>query len=85
METLEQLRGIVKNAPCDATHYYNVTGSYHLIRNFSFYDYDIEHDYWLLGSPCSEEMRSLSDVKRIIELMEENKELYEESAKDKGL
>lgn len=67
METLEQLKEIVKNAPEGATHY-DEDGDY--------IKFGINYPYWYDGSTWFElescgSVRSLSDIKLIIELMEE--------------
>lgn len=69
METLEQLKEIVKNAPDGATLY---DGEYFKFENDEYCRWssicDIQDWYTDLEPSC--EVRSLSDIKLIIELME---------------
>ena len=87
METLEQLKEIVKNAPEGATHY-NKKGEYKYLKltYFNGYQAFVNGESTINVMPNKlYGLRSLSDINRIIELTKENNELYEESAKDKGL
>jgi len=78
-ETLEDLKAIVDNAPDGATHYSSIEGVY----------YKFECECWMWGPYGSvlfhfvqgddfvcENIRSLSDIKRIIELMELNENMH---------
>ena len=77
METLEQLKDIVKNAPDGATHLSSSVGQsrylkHNVRREFVYYDgrtfcsFPSRSRYLI----ACESIRSLSDIKRIIELME---------------
>lgn len=73
METLEQLKEVIKNAPDGATHY-DEDGDY--------IKFGINYPYWYDGSTWFElescgSVRSLSDIKLIVELMESNKALID--------
>ena len=68
METLEQLKAIVENAPDRATHVQVVEFENQYFESNGF-------GFWCLNSDCQVvgedivSVRSLSDIKRIIELM----------------
>lgn len=66
METLEQLKEIVKNAPEGATHY-DEDGDY--IKLGINYPYWYDGSTWFELESCGY-VRLLSDIKCIIELME---------------
>ncbi|PHQ89859.1 MAG: hypothetical protein COB48_13085 [Pseudoalteromonas sp.] len=69
-ETLEELKAIIENAPEGATHL-DDDGDYVKFIDDEMYHYSFVRGYgWSSDyvSPC--ELRSLSDIKRIIELME---------------
>lgn len=77
METLEQLKDIVKNSPEGATNY---DGKNYF--RFEMYEHGqaylvLRDGVWTRGLPAYPvySCRSLSDIKRIIELMEEVKAL----------
>lgn len=83
METLEQLKEIVKNAPEGATHFSSSVGQsrylkHNVRREFVYYDgrtfcsFPSRSRYLI----ACESIRSLSDIKLIIELMELNQEMH---------
>lgn len=80
METLGQLKEIVKNAPDGATHHqrYRCGNVYFKFRDGEFWFYeDVNCCYEQIFSFHNDSMRSLSDIKLIIELMEGKKKAYQ--------
>ena len=86
METLEQLKDIIKNAPDGATHYvvdqYDFTEGYFKLENcIAYCDYGADGWKYVEGAAIelngTHEFRSLSDIKLIIELMEGQKKAYQ--------
>lgn len=76
METLKELKGILDNAPISATHYDS--------DNF-YVKFECNELYYFFGGKWRvlhfdtlELMRSLSDIKRIIELMEQVEQICNE-------
>lgn len=71
IESLEQLKAIRDNAPDDATLY---DGEYFKFENDEYYRFasicDIQD--WYIDLEPSHDVRSLSDINRIIELTERN-------------
>lgn len=82
MENLEQLKEIVKNAPEGASHIEKLASGniYYLKRVnqcgvYGYKFYSVDHESYIGSGSVSGQVRSLSDIKRIIELLEKNKEL----------
>lgn len=75
METLEQLKDIVKNAPEGATHVNTIMPkeldiiNYINTNNFTWWHGSTD-EWRSFGGMIDITFRSLSDIKRIIELME---------------
>ena len=68
MESLQELKAIVDNAPDGATHIDDIKTYWKVISEF---DYFFHNDsQWDNSEPLENGTRSLSDIKRIIELME---------------
>lgn len=83
METLEQLKEIVKNAPDGATCIeipaIGLVCDYFKVEDYDFYfwwDPDLQ-DWVEYDKDDLVEIRSLSDIKQIIELMEGQKKVYQ--------
>jgi len=74
METLEELKAIRDNAPDGATHIDDVNTYWRVISEFDYYFYD--GCKWDDSEPLENGTRSLSDIKRIIELMELNQNMH---------
>jgi hypothetical protein len=70
METLEQLKTIRDNAPDGATHIYDVDTYWKVVSELDYYFYNGSH--WDVSEPLKNATRSLSDIERIIELMEQS-------------
>ena len=92
METLEQLKEIVKNAPSESTHIEKLASSqvYYLkrVNQYGVYGYkfySVDHGCYIEGEAVSGHVRSLSDIKCIIELMESVKSLPDKLETDKWL
>ena len=84
METLEQLKAIVENEPEGATHIEILASSniYYLkrVNQYGVYGYkfySVDHDSYIDVGTVSGELRSLSDIKRIIELLEWQEKAFE--------
>jgi len=80
METLEQLKEIVKNAPEGATHVCIESGVHYYFKVVGL-DAEISTgEDWLCYSGCALPdlcgVRFISDIKRIIELMELNQNMH---------
>lgn len=78
-ETLDELKAILDNAPDGATHYSNCESAYYKFkcecwmfccRGKTLFEFVQDDDY------VCDELRSLSDIKRIIELMELNQNMH---------
>lgn len=76
-ETLEELKAIRDNAPESATLY---DGEYFKFENDEYHRWSMIFDIqdWNIDLEPSCEVRSLSDIERIIELMEKVESLEEE-------
>ena len=78
METLDQLKEIVKNSPDGSTHVERIIsrGALYFLKRvnrqgvYTYAFYSNEHGSYIDGVAISGEIRSLSDIKLIIELME---------------
>lgn len=81
IETLEELKSIIDNAPEGATHFgidcvyyqYEKADTIAVWREY----YKRKSNFVLSQCICMMDLRSLSDIKRIIELMEQVKTSYE--------
>ena len=73
METLEELKEIIDNAPDEATH---IDGDKEYVKfiECEMYHYSCE---WASVYDFPLELRSLSDIERIIELMEATQDLLQ--------
>ena len=73
METLEELKEIIDNAPDEATH---IDGDKEYVKFIEgeMYHYSCE---WASVYDFPLELRSLSDIERIIELMEATQDLLQ--------
>lgn len=67
-ETLEELKAIVDNAPDGATHIDDIKTYWKVISEFDYFFHN--GSQWDDSEPLENGTRSLSDIKRIIELME---------------
>lgn len=70
MESLAELKSIIDNAPDSATHIDNngIYLKYDLNKVLSIFH--VNYKRWQVASPMINPWRSLSDIKRIVELME---------------
>ena len=81
-ETLEELKAIVNNAPDGATNI-NDDGDYVKGSIFNEIECYCSHSGWVEIDMCDfNVMRSLSDIKSIIELMEDNNKLRQTTIKE---
>ena len=67
-ESLEELKAIIDNAPKGATHLDDINTYWKVISEFDYYFHN--GNQWDDSEPLENGIRSLSDIKRIIELME---------------
>ena len=74
METLEELKAIIANAPTDATHACIENGTHYQFKVVGLNAEIYTGDGWLCYSGCALPdlcgVRLISDIERIIELME---------------
>ena len=78
METLEELKAIIAGKPEGSTHVERIIsrGTVYFLKRVNrhgVYTYDLysnDHGSYVDGGDISGEIRSLSDIERIIELME---------------
>lgn len=71
METLEQLKEIVKNSPEKATHVDNLGSYLKQNKNRDWFTWTCKHGgHRVIYTSNLDNLRSLSDIKLIIELME---------------
>ena len=82
METLEELKAIIDNAPHDATHACIESGTHYYFKVVGLGAEIYTGDDWLCYSGCALPdlcgVRFISDIKRIIELMDESEPKKEE-------
>ena len=80
METLEELKAIIANAPTDATHACIENGTHYQFKVVGLNAEINTGDGWLCYSGCALPdlygVRLISDIKRIIELMELNQNMH---------
>ncbi|ASU03407.1 hypothetical protein [Pseudoalteromonas phage SL25] len=80
METLEELKAIIDNAPTDATHACIENGTHYQFKVVGLNAEINTGDGWLCYSGCALPdlygVRLISDIKRIIELMELNQNMH---------
>jgi hypothetical protein len=70
METLEELKAIIADKPEGATHIDDIKTYWKVISEFDYYFYN--RSQWNDSEPLENSFtRSLSDIERIIELMEQ--------------
>lgn len=81
METLKELKDILDNAPISATHY-GSDNCYVKFEHTEFY-YFFDGKWRVLHFDTLELMRSLSDINRIVELMEQVEQICNEE--DEGV
>jgi hypothetical protein len=67
-ESLEKLKAIIDNAPEGATHLDDINTYWKVISEFDYYFHN--GSQWDDSEPLENGTRSLSDIERIIELME---------------
>jgi len=72
-ESLEELKSIIDNAPEGATHLDDINTYWKVNSEFDYYFHD--GNQWDYSEPLENGTRSLSDIKRIIELIEDEKRL----------
>ena len=75
MENLEELKAIIAGKPEDATHIDDINTYWKVVSEFDYYFYS--GSQWDDSEPLENGTRSLSDIERIIELMEKVKSGYE--------
>tara|TARA_R110001592_G_C13193009_1_gene753737 strand:- start:37958 stop:38233 length:276 start_codon:yes stop_codon:yes gene_type:complete len=74
-ESLEELKAIIDNAPEGATHLDDINTYWKVISEFDYYFHN--GSQWDDSEPLENGTRSLSDIERIIELIEQVESLEE--------
>lgn len=74
VETLEDLKAIIAGKPEGASHIDDIATYWKVVSEFDYYFYN--GSQWDDSEPLENGTRSLSDIERIIELMELNQNMH---------